>query len=473
MLLQAVVFPLVLLCSSVSAAPYASASGAPQEHDSTVVRTQTKDVQCRTIYGRGPSRNDVPTSTSTKHIENPAVTRISRYTVSVSTITKDSTVFTTETAWTTKTVPAKKVGSLVTSNVQDTTTSTRNEVETSTEWVQVTRLPPGMNKRDSVPVSVNCKQVEAVQTTYIDIKTAKAYKTTVSGTTETITKTVNSVTVETSGTATIYRTTYVTTGSVSVAVFTMPLANNHDSTMTIIVPGTTSTATVTSTKYVGYVSTPPNPGPSPHAPGLDVSQPASSVAAASSITPTPPVVTNPWPETTPGGGVSSQPAPSAAPSQSALPPSPGIPSDARPDTCPYDKWHIWHCDYLYNIPICMCLDLGGPPSIPRSSSVAPAPLSSSSWVPSPPAPLPPSPPSTTRPDSCPASYWICLYPYGIEVCFCTAPQDDTPEPQPLAPDARPDSCPNTDQYYWYCTVPCMCNKRSTSILQATDYNLTR
>lgn len=180
------------------------------DHDATSVGTRTQDAQCRTVFGKGGRVSEVITSTSTKTVEKDAVYKTSRTTLPMGTVTKDvTTVIAVETVFITKTVPGDKIVSTITDAVEATETSTKHEVETSTSWVIVDRA--AHNKRDQVPVSVKCKQVEVIQTTYIDITTAKRSMTTVAGSTVSVTKTVRDVTTETAAGVTHYETSYTTT----------------------------------------------------------------------------------------------------------------------------------------------------------------------------------------------------------------------------------------------------------------------
>lgn len=211
MQLQAVVLPFALLLSSAFAAPYYSASASPEEHDATSVGTRTQEPQCRTQYGKGRLGWDVNTSTSTKRVEKDAVYKTTRTTLPLETLTKDiTTVVAVETTYVTVTFPGKTVVSTVTEPVMATETSTNTEVETFTAWEYVDRAT--LYKREQVPVSVNCKQVEVVQTTYIDVITAKRTKTQVYGSTVPITKTVRGGKTEITIDATAYETSYQTTG---------------------------------------------------------------------------------------------------------------------------------------------------------------------------------------------------------------------------------------------------------------------
>lgn len=58
---------------------------------------------------------------------------------------------------------------------------------------------------------------------------------------------------------------------------------------------------------------------------------------------------------------------------------------------------------------------------------------------------------------------------GIAVCACadwsnqavpSSSSSAAPTPAPTPGDARPADCPDTPDYYWYCTYPCMFPKQS-------------
>lgn len=187
-------------------------SKGPDDGDSgiqTLVSTSLDtDIKCRTIMTKSFT-GEVLTKTETVLQTKTAKYLRSVVTPPVSTIYKDvaNDVVETTTSFVTSTVTADAhthvISSITTMTEETTSILWRTEWFTTTETTTVFG-EDGQRKRDTdsaahvkrqsprrVPLSVSCREVDVVQTTYVKIRTRKAPKTTVAPRTRSVTRTVN------------------------------------------------------------------------------------------------------------------------------------------------------------------------------------------------------------------------------------------------------------------------------------------